>query len=263
MPTLHINGINLSYTEQGQGAPLLFLHGLGSRGEDWAFQAPFFAARYRVITADMRGHGESDKPPGPYSVPMMTDDVIGLLDALQIDSAHIVGLSMGGMIAFQLVVDRPERVRSLVIANSGPALVPRNASEWLRIQQRLALAQMFGPSRTGQFLSKRLFPKPEQSYLREQFITRWSQNDRDAYLAALRAIVGWSVAERIAEIRCPVLVVSGDRDYTPLDAKREYTGRIPSAQFLLVEDSGHATPIDQPEQFNNAVLGFLERGAAS
>lgn len=258
MPTLLTNGIKLAYSEQGQGEPILFLHGLGSRGEDWGFQVPFFAARYRVITADVRGHGESDKPAGPYSVPIMAHDVAGLLDALDIESAHVIGLSMGGMIAFQLVLDRPERVRSLVIVNSGPALVARNAGEWLRIQQRLLLARLFGPSRTGEFLSERLFPKPEQAFLRQQFIERWAMNHRDAYLAALQAIVGWSVLNRIGDIRCPVLVISGDRDYTPLDAKREYTARIPDAQFILVEDSGHATPIDQPERFNNAVQGFLE-----
>lgn len=257
MPTLHTNGINLSYSDQGQGQPVLFLHGLGSRGEDWGFQVPIFATRYRVITADMRGHGESDKPPGPYSVSMMAADVAGLLDALDIDSAHIVGLSMGGMIAFQLVVERPERVRSLVIVNSGPALVPRDAGEWLRIQQRLMLARLFGPSQTGKFLSKRLFPKPEQEFLREQFIERWAMNDRHAYLAALRAIVGWSVTDRIAEICCPVLVISGDRDYTPLDAKRQYTARIPGARFLLIDDSGHATPIDQPDRFNDSLMSFL------
>lgn len=257
MPTLQTNGINLNYHEQGQGEPLLFLHGLGSQGEDWAFQVPFFAPSYRVITVDLRGHGASDKPTGPYSVAMMAEDVVGLLDALNIESAHIVGLSMGGMIAFQLVVDRPERVRSLVIVNSGPALVPRNVGERLRIQQRLLLARLFGPARTGKFLSKRLFPKPEQEALREQFVERWAMNDRDAYLAALRAIVGWGVMERIGEIRCPVLVVSGDRDYTPRDVKEAYTARIPGARFLLIEDSGHATPIDQAGPFNRMVLDFL------
>lgn len=260
MPILRTNGINLSYYEQGQGEPLLFLHGLGSQGEDWGFQVPFFASSYRVITVDLRGHGASDKPTGPYSVAMMAEDVVGLLDALDVESAHIVGLSMGGMIAFQLVVDRPERVRSLVIVNSGPALVPRNVGEWLRVQQRLLLAGLFGPSRTGVFLSKRLFPKPDQEAIREQFVERWAMNDRDAYVAALRAIVGWSVMDRVDEIRCPVLVVSGDRDYTPQDVKEEYTARIPGARFLLVEDSGHATPIDQSDIFNRSVLKFLESG---
>lgn len=261
MPTLAVNGINLHYETVGRGEPLLFLHGLGSRGEDWAAQIPVFARHFRVITADMRGHGQSAKPPGPYSVPMMAQDVLALLDGLGIDAVHVVGLSMGGMIAFQLAVDHPERVRSLVIVNSGPALVARTAGEWLRIRQRLWLAQLFGPARTGRFLSKRLFPKPDQAWLRAQFIERWAQNDRAAYLAALRALVGWSVLARVGAIQCPVLVISGDRDYTPLDLKRDYTARIRGARLVVIEDSGHATPIDQTDQFNEIVLAFLERVA--
>lgn len=259
MPTLPSNGIKLYYESAGKGDALFLLHGLGSRGEDWGLQVPFFASQYRIITADMRGHGQSDKPPGPYSVPMMAADVLGLLDVLGIESAHIVGLSMGGMIAFQLAVDHQERVRSMVIVNSGPALVPRSAGEWLRIRQRLVLAQLFGPARTGKFLSKRLFPKPIQSLAREQFIEQWAKNDRDAYLASIRALVGWSVMDRIGAIRCPVLVISGDRDYTPLDLKRQYTALIPGAEFVIIDDSGHATPIDQPDKFNRTVLDFLER----
>ena len=259
MPTLPSNGIKLYSESAGKGDALLLLHGLGSRGEDWGLQVPFFASRYRTITADLRGHGQSDKPPGPYSVPMMAADVVGLLDVLGIDSAHIVGLSMGGMIAFQLAVDHPERVRSIVIVNSGPALVPRSAGEWLRIRQRLILAQLFGPARTGKFLSKRLFPKPDQSFVREQFIERWAKNDRNAYLSSIRALIGWSVMDRIGAIRCPVLVISGDRDYTPLDLKRQYTALIPGAELVIIDDSGHATPIDQPDKFNRAVLDFLER----
>jgi len=261
MPTLHSNGIELACDVTGRGEPLLFLHGLGSRGEDWAMQVPFFAARYRVITADMRGHGASSKPPGPYSVRMMAEDVVGLMDGLEIESAHVVGLSMGGMIAFQLAVDRPERVRSLVIVNSGPALVPRTPGEWLRVQQRLLLARLFGPARTGRFLSKRLFPKPEQEALRTQIVDRWALNDPAAYLAALRALVGWSVLDRVGQIRCPVLVISGDRDYTPADTKRAYAAGIPGARFVMINDSGHATPIDQANVFNRCVLEFLTQGA--
>ncbi len=257
MPTLTNSGFTMHYDTVGAGEPLLLLHGLGSRSEDWQMQVPVFAARYQVITADMRGHGRSDKPAGPYSVPMMAADVLALLDALGVDAAHVVGLSMGGMIAFQLAVDHPERVRSLVIVNSGPALVPRTFSDRLRVFQRLALASLFGPARTGRFLSGRLFPKPEQEPLRQQFITQWAKNDPQAYLASMRALVGWSVLERIGRIDCPTLIVSGDRDYTPVDAKRAYAALIPGARLVVIEDSGHATPIDQAGRFGACVLEFL------
>ncbi len=258
MPTARVNGIALHYETAGQGEPLLLLHGLGSRGEDWAFQFPAYAERFQVIAPDARGHGRSEKPPGPYSVPMMAADVLGLLDSLGVAPAHVVGLSMGGMIAFQMAVDHPERVRSLTIVNSGPALVARSFGDWLRLRQRLLLAQLFGPALTGVFLSKRLFPKPDQAAMRDRFIELWAMNDRDAYLASLRALVGWSVLDRVGAIRCPVLVIAGDRDYLPLEAKRQYTDMISGARLVVIEDSGHATPVDQAEQFNACVLRFLE-----
>jgi pimeloyl-ACP methyl ester carboxylesterase len=258
MPAQHVNGIEMVYETVGQGEPLLLLHGLGSRSEDWQLQLPAFAARYSVVVADMRGHGRTAKPPGPYSVPLMAADVLGLLDALGIDAAHVVGLSMGGMIAFQMAVDRPERVRSLVIVNSGPALVAHTLSERLRVWQRLALARLSKPARTAQFLGPRLFPKPEQAELRRTFIAQWAQNDPRAYRAAMRALIGWSVLDRISAIHCPTLVISGDRDYTPPAAKEGYTALIPGARLVVVQDSGHATPIDQAEAFNACVLEFLE-----
>jgi pimeloyl-ACP methyl ester carboxylesterase len=257
MPTIETQEITLYYETAGAGEPLLLLHGLGSRGEDWQLQVPYFARWYRVIVADMRGHGRSSKPPGPYSVPMMAADVVSLLDGLAIESTHLVGLSMGGMIAFQLAVDHPDRVRRLVIVNSAPSLVPRNWGERARMLQRLALARLFSPAMTGRFLSRRLFPKPDQAFFREELVRQWATNDRQAYLAAMKALIGWSVLDRIGEIRSPTLVVSGDRDYLPLDAKRDYTARIPGARLVVVEDSGHATPIDQTARFNELVLAFL------
>lgn len=257
MPTIEANGITLYYETDGAGEPLLLLHGLGSRGEDWQLQVPFFARRFQVIVADMRGHGRSSKPPGPYSVPMMATDVVALLDALEIPAVSIVGLSMGGMIAFQLAVDHPDRVTRLVIVNSTPSLQPRNWRERARMLQRLALARLFSPAMTGRFLSRRLFPMPEQAFFREELVRQWATNDRRAYLASMEALIGWGVVDRIGEIQAPVLVISGDRDYLPLDAKRAYTAMIPNARLVIVEDSGHATPIDQAERFNEIVLAFL------
>lgn len=257
MASAQVNGLAMAYQEDGAGEALLLLHGLGSCSDDWELQLPTFAGQYRVIAPDMRGHGRSEKPPGPYSVPMMAADVIGLMDHLGVTAAHVVGLSMGGMIAFQLAVDCPERVRSLTIVNSGPALVPRTVGEWLRVRQRLLLARFFGPTRSALFLSHRLFPKPDQEAVRAQFIERWSANDPAAYLASMRALIGWSVMDRIDRINCPVLVISGDRDYTPAAAKRAYTALLSRGKLVIFEDSGHATPIDQADRFNTCVLDFL------
>lgn len=251
--------IDLHYLDEGIGDPVLLLHGLGSRSSDWQLQLPFLRDAYRVIIPDLRGHGLSPKSPGPYSLGMMTADVVALLDKLDAGPVHVIGLSMGGMIGFQLAVDHPNRVRSLVAVNSTPDLVPRTSGERWQIRQRRWLARLAGPRQTGQFLARRLFPKPDQDLLRETLVAEWSQNDKAAYIASMDACVGWSVLADIGRIRCPVLVVSGDRDYLPLAAKRAYTDMIPGARLEIINDSGHATPVDQPEVFNQLMMKFLRQ----
>jgi pimeloyl-ACP methyl ester carboxylesterase len=253
----------LQVLDVGQGEPVLLLHGLGSRGSDWDLQLPGLREHYRVIVPDLRGHGASPKPPGPYSLSAMAADVVALLARLESGPVHVVGLSMGGMIGFQLTVDQPVLVRSLVVVNSTPDLVPRTAGERWQIARRRWLARLMGPARTGRFLAPRLFPKPEQAAFREMLVTEWATNDKAAYVAALEACLGWSVLGDVGSIRCPVLVISGDRDYLPLDAKRAYTALIPGAELVIITDSGHATPIDQAEQFNELLLSFLARARSA
>jgi pimeloyl-ACP methyl ester carboxylesterase len=102
-----------------------------------------------------------------------------------------------------------------------------------------------------------MFPEPGQEAMRQMFVERWAENDAHAWRAALDAIVGWSVTHRLEEICCPVLVVAGDQDTTPVATKRAYAARIPDARVAVVSDSRHGTPVDQPERFNETVLSFL------
>src|SRR5580693_1022702 len=118
MPTARVNGIEVYYEQAGEGPPVLLLHGLGSSTRDWEYQTPELARAYRVIAVDVRGHGRSSRPPGPYSVSQFAEDAVALLRSLDAAPAHVIGLSMGGMIAFQMAVDHPEAVRSLAIINS-------------------------------------------------------------------------------------------------------------------------------------------------
>ena len=170
MPKLRIEDIDIYYETVGQGPPILFIHGLGSSTRDWAYQVDFFARNFQVVTIDVRGHGRSDKPVGPYSIPLFTKDVSGLIHALGIIPAHIVGISMGGMIAFQLAVSQPDLVKSLVIVNATPEFVVRTMKERLQALQRLLIVRLVSMRKMGDVLSKRLFPKPGQEELREQMI---------------------------------------------------------------------------------------------
>lgn len=257
MPFLRIGDVELYYEVEGQGEPLVLIHGLGSSTRDWEYQVPFFARDYRVLAVDVRGHGRSDKPRGPYSMPMFARDVAGLLEGIEAAPAHVVGISMGGMIAFQLAVDRPELVRSLVVVNSMPDMVVRTLAQRLAVWQRMIIAPLLGMKKMAEVLGGRLFPKLEQGELRAEFVKRWEENDPRAYREALKAITGWSVGDRLGGIGCPVLVVSGDEDYTPVEAKAAYVNRLPRARLVVIADSRHGTPVDQPEAFNEAVAAFL------
>ncbi len=261
MPTISVNNTQLYYKERGSGDPLLLLHGLGSSAHDWQLQLNAFALHYRVIAPDMRGHGRSDKPRGPYSVPLFAADAAAFMRALNLPPAHVVGLSMGGMIAFQLAVDAPQLLKSLVVINSASELVPRTWAEKKDLFTRLLIAHLMGMRKMGQFLGKRLFPEPQQAELRRIFAKRWAQNNKRAYLASFHALIGWSVTERLEKIQCPTLVVAGDMDFFPLPYKREYTAKIPRAKLVVIPNSRHATPVDQPEKFNAVLKTFLTANA--
>ncbi len=261
MPTQRVGDIDLYYELHGAGPPLVLMHGLGSSTRDWQLQLEPFCQHYQVLVFDVRGHGQSGKPPGPYSVAEFARDAAGLMQALGIGPAHVLGLSMGGMIAFQLAVSAPELVRSLIIVNSGPALVPRTLAERLAIWQRFAVLRLLGMRKTGEMLSRRMFPAAEFAEVRRVFVERWAENDPRAYEAATRALVGWSVAEHVPSIRVPTLVVASDQDYTPVAAKAAYVAQMPNAELAVIDNARHAAPIERPEPFNRLVLDFLARQA--
>ncbi len=261
MPKLDVRDIDLYYETAGQGQPILFIHGLGSSSRDWELQVAFFSQHYQVVTFDVRGHGQSDKPPGPYSIPLFATDTAELIKLLGIGPAHVVGISMGGMIAFQLAVSALDLVGSLVIVNSAPELVLRTLKERISGLQRLLIVRLLGMRKMGEVLSKRLFPKPEHEELRRIFVERWAENDKRAYFDAMKALVGWSVADRLGDIRCPTLVIAADEDYTPVSLKQAYVAKMVQAELVVIEDSRHGTPVEQPEQFNQALMTFLSKQA--
>jgi 3-oxoadipate enol-lactonase len=269
MASRTLNGVSITYEDSGSGEPLLLVHGLGSSGLDWKYVAPELAAHRRVIVPDVRGHGRSGKPAGAYGVPLFAADLAALCDELKLTSVHVAGLSMGGMIGFQLAVDRPDLVRSLTIINSGPDMIPRNLKTRAALGARVLLLRLFGPQTLAKVLAPKIFPKPEQAELRERLVASISANDPSAYLRSTKALIGWSVLDRLGEITCPALILSSDRDYTPLAAKQAYVARMKHARLQEIHDSGHAATWDQPRAVIEAIEPFLEsaegafrRGAA-
>jgi pimeloyl-ACP methyl ester carboxylesterase len=173
MPIISLDYLKLHYEVMGEGDRILFLHGLGSSGRDWQEQTSFFANRYQVITVDMRGHGESNNPPGAYSIPLFAEDVARLLEVLRTPPVHTVGISMGGMIAFQLAVSNPELVRSLVIVNSSPEFVVRSFKEGSVEQAPLSKTRTGGIEKdTGRALGGKRHPCIRKIYESNRWLER-------------------------------------------------------------------------------------------
>ncbi|MCP4141979.1 MAG: alpha/beta fold hydrolase [Chloroflexi bacterium] len=258
MPMLQTKSLQTYYEISGEGETLVFVHGLGSSSQDWKFQRDFFSKSFQVIAYDVRGHGQSEKPKGPYSVPLFAKDLAELLNELNVEKAHIVGLSMGGWIAFQFAVDYPEKLRSMTIVNSWADMRLKTWQDWKGYFQRAVIFRLFSMRKIGEVLGAKLFIKPEQKGLLNDFVESWAKNHKASYMASFHAGIGWSVEDRLGEIRVPVLVIAADEDYFPLETKKAYADKIPNARLAVIEDSRHAVSVERPDEFNRALLTFLQ-----
>ncbi|MCY1519001.1 3-oxoadipate enol-lactonase 2 [compost metagenome] len=237
--------------------PVLLLHGLGSSLLDWQPQIEHLARCCQVHALDLRGHGQSEPLRAPVSMAELAADVADFIRALEIQPCILVGISMGGMATFQLLAEQPQLVRAAVVINSAPSFPLDAWRNRLQVALRFGLVRLFGLRALARMLAGKLFPKPEQRQLREQTAQRIAGNDLTSYLHAMGAIPGWSALPAVQACDTPLLVVAGDRDYTPLAYKRAYVGQLRNAHLAVIEDSGHATPLDQPERLNQLLEAFI------
>jgi len=257
MPTIQVNATELFYECIGQGPPLLLIHGLGSSGDDWAFQREDLARGHSLILPDLRGSGRSAKPPGPYSIAQFAEDLWALLDALGFEYTDILGFSLGGAIALEMALTRPARVRRLVLCNALANYRTDTWRKWLEAHLQLALVRTLGLRRTARMIANRLFPHEDQAPKRQRVIDVIGANPRAAYLATIHALIGWSALDRLSTLRCPALIIAAEFDYTPLADKRIEAAHFPSVDFVVIPGSRHGTPFDSIDPFNACVLGFL------
>ena len=258
-PPRETNPVDLDYRLTGQGPLLVFIHGLGSSGEDWRPQIDYFSARCTVLTMDLRGHGASPKPPGRYSIAQMAADLSRLADRLGLGPGVVVGLSMGGAAALQLALDRPDLVRAAVVINSGPTFQPTTIAERAAVAVRRLLLGLLSLKTTGRLLAGRLFPGPEHEFLRAQFIDKWATNHKPSYRASFEAVIRFNILDRLAELSVPTLYLASEFDYTPFSRKRDWAGLSPLAEAVMVPRTRHALPREAPEVFNAALDEFLNR----
>ena len=264
MPRAQLQQLHLHYeltsAPNGSPTPVVFLHGMGSSAADWTQQLPVFASHYRVLTPDLRAHGQSSDPGDWFTVERLADDVAEWLEQLGERAAHVVGLSLGGCTALALALRHPARLRSLTLVNAFARYQSTGHRGLMRQLKRTWLLLTAPMPEVAAFIANGLFPKPDQQLFREAAIASLGQNRKRTYFAAMRAISVFDVRQQLPGLRVPTLIVAGEHDTTVAHAAQQFLHRsIPNAQLLIAPDSGHATPYDQSELFNRAVLTFISQ----
>ena len=261
MPIAQVGDINMYYRVYGEGEPLVLIMGHGMDARSWVFQTPEFSKEYQVIGFDNRGVGRTDAPDSPYSIAMMADDTAGLMDILGIEKAHILGVSMGGMIAQEFALKYPHRVKSLILATTAA----RSPSEGVG-----ALASIFiteeGVSQETRI--RKLLPNiyTDKFFENSEQVQRVvdamlaNPNPQPAYAAARQgdAAAQHDTRDRLGQITAPTLVLVGKEDIVlPVKLSEELAEGIPNAELVVLEGGGHGFNFEIPDKFNQAVLDFL------
>jgi pimeloyl-ACP methyl ester carboxylesterase len=255
-----LEGVSLAYDVEGSGEPLLMIQGLGYGRTGWGPAPTLLSQHYTVVTFDNRGFGGSDVTPGPYTTPQLARDALGLLDEAEIDRAHVLGISLGGMIAQELVLAAPERVRKLVLCSTtagGPQAVPMPEKTVALMGRQ---SQLDPQEAMRLFVENALSPDPPPALVDEIVAYRTANPPEGAgWYAQAGAGVAHDAMDRLGEIRAQTLVIHGTADNV-VDAGNApvIANAIPGARLELFEGVGHLLPWERPEELVALVEGFLE-----
>jgi len=254
------NGIQMNYELSGKkdGPFVILSHSLGSSLAMWNPQMKALEPHFQVLRYDIRGHGKSEAPPGAYTLELLGEDAVALLDALGIDQVHWVGLSMGGMIGQSIALNYPKRLQSLALCDT-MAVVPEEAQPiW---QERIDAVRDRGvesqlePTMERWFTPTFLNLNPNMlGVIRKEFLATPAQG----YLGCIYAIRKLNYLDRLSIIKIPTLIMVGEDDPgTPVSASEAMHQRIPSSKLVIIKSARHLSSVEQPEAFNTNLLTFL------
>jgi 3-oxoadipate enol-lactonase len=249
----------------GAGPLVVFLHGIGGNRTNWRDQLPAFAERFHAVAWDGRGYGDSEDYEGPLSYDDFCRDLVGVLDHFDAGKAHLVGLSMGGFIAQDFYGHYPQRVASLVLADTRPgweeAFDPPAREEFLRLrltplQEGKSVAEM-APA-----VARSLMGDSAGEDVYRRLVESMSALHKESYMKAIAARGDWKPVLDPKTVKVPTLVVVGADDrLTPPAMAKGIADAIPGAQLAVIPDAGHLSNIEQPRVFNEIVLKFLASAA--
>lgn len=272
-----VNSIKICYEERGKGEPVILIHGFGVTKEEWIAQFVPLSEHFRVIRLDNRGAGKSDRPNEPYFMEMFADDVVGLMDYLKIDKAHIIGWSLGGMIAEHVVLRYPNRVKKLILINT-MALWPPDKSGlemYKKSQLERAQARLEDPEETYFNSAKmgfsRQFFKELKANPKKKFYNLWSAEDMiknsqinpstpQDIINQINALGHMDVLNELHKIKNKTLVMCADKDrQMPKPINQEIHENIPNSEFIVIEGAAHNSPQERAPEVNKIIIDFLKK----
>ncbi len=264
MPKVQVNDIEMAYSVTGGGHPLVLISGVGYGGWFWHKVVPALSQHFQVLTFDNRGAGETDKPPGPYTTAMMAADTAGLLDALGIRQACVLGHSLGGFIAQELALARPDLVERLILASTtygGPNVIPITP-EALEVLTKREGDPVELARRGIQIACAPGFAERHPEVVQELIQYRLTNPVPLAqYQAQVVAGATHNAEARIGQIQCPVLVLFGEHDRVVPPGNADLLARrLPYARVKILPGVGHIFPIEDPAATVEAILDFLTDG---
>jgi 3-oxoadipate enol-lactonase len=252
---------DLAVDVAGSGPLVLFLHGVGGNRTNWREQIEALAPEFTAAAWDARGYGDSDDYDGPFAMATVSDDVVRVLDALGADTAHLVGLSMGGLIAQDVLARHPARVRSAVLCDTSRGRTSAQSDEWVETFLAMRRAPLLAgktPADIAPKVTEGLVGRAATPAVRQRLVESLSALRTDGYLKALETVTRYEPILDHASVGVPCLVVVGEDDrVTPLRAARSLARRIPGARLEVIPGAGHLSNIERPDVFNAVLLDFL------
>lgn len=256
-----VNGVRINVMDEGEGHPILFLHGLGGCWRDWEPQLDALSDRYRCVVVEHRGHGRSEATSGRYSTELFAGDAARLCEQLGIEHAYVVGLSMGGLIAQQLALAEPNLVDALVLCDTGAAMLPRMAEALAEIAR--GVRDEGFPDSRGVVASTSL-AWSDHTIAHQPHVARSNQReaestDPDVWARAAFAVIEHDTRADLDRITAPTLLVWGEEDgLIPLKrASGVLLDGLPDARLVTIPDAGHVVNLEQPTAFDEAIVGFF------
>jgi 3-oxoadipate enol-lactonase len=254
-------GARIYWDEQGQGSPVLLIMGLSYPSYMWHRTRPVLTAHYKTIALDNRGVGRSDVRSGPYPIALMASDAAAVLDAAGIESAHLFGISMGGMIAQEFALQYPKRVRSLILGCTGaggPTAVRAEPAATQMLMTRDKMTPEQAAEAPVPFIYDSATPREridEDIAIRRPWFPR-----PEGYVAQLQGIIAWEAYSRLSGIAAPTLVIHGENDrLVPPGNGKLIAERIPGAKLVMIPHASHLFLTDQTEVSHQAILEFLNQ----